>query len=862
MGSLPVIGWQPLSDTGAIMSGAKAYFYRTGTATPKNTYSNKGLTSANANPVVADAYGRFGDVFLLKDEGYRCVLKTSADVTIYTEDEVFASSLAVDEQTRRIAIARSPIDNSAVGDGVTDDAVALQAAITAAGTGVLDLEGKTYRCDSALSLQSGVTVRNGTLDFSACNADDFLLAQGTQGANLLFSGNEDEQQTVLSMAATTGLAAGDLVLLHEQSDLDMGELAILASVSAGVSVTTTLGVVGTYTTADLASIAEITPVTGVRLENLKIIGNTAASGAGNAVTLDKCKGAKLRNVEVTAAKGYGFNVLRSYDVQLSGCRVAGTSFGLRVGQASARVRVSRCSIDAGIVVVGEVTASAVCGITHGVVFDSCVFSDDINFTELSRSVTLSASEFHATTNGKNLYLKGQDLTVTGCRLFNARVSIVPTVPVPARPTGIAITNNQIHATGGTGAIAVDLSSGSMVLGGVVVSGNYIYSNTDDAFVVDASGGGVIRGIAIVGNVFQTSAGSLFSVSGAGAATIDRCVIANNTQETGGLGVECSGGAVFTSLEITGNTLDGAIQFSGSSVSITRGVIRGNIIEDSTTTGISVLNATDLVVADNVVSGTFTTSGISVAGAAGGTRAAVSGNSVTGVAGTNVIGISVVNYDEATIAGNRVGASGEAIDFGISAVNTAASANLVIANNTINGIANTANNAAIRVNGASGQRLTNCVISGNVIDTPEFAIRCVGYVDQLSITGNAINHTDSSGTQAAISLDGTAAGGLTHVAITGNAIKSGSRCITIESYCEAATITGNTLEGATTTNSVVLLSGDAASAVNNFTVCGNAIREGVYGIETANTALGIHDGNSFYSQSTAITTGTITAGDSV
>ena len=92
MAQLFSLSGQTLVDgNGAPYAAAKAYFYETGTTTPKSTYSNAGLTSANANPVVADADGRFGDIYLVAGR-YKVVLATSADVTIDTLDPVDATS--------------------------------------------------------------------------------------------------------------------------------------------------------------------------------------------------------------------------------------------------------------------------------------------------------------------------------------------------------------------------------------------------------------------------------------------------------------------------------------------------------------------------------------------------------------------------------------------------------------------------------------------------------------------------------------------------------------------------------------------------------------------------------------------------
>lgn len=78
---------------GAVLASAKLYFYVTGTTTPLDTFSDAGLSSANTNPVVADSAGFFGDIFLGNGGPYKAVLKTSADVTIFTEDPVYRAKV-------------------------------------------------------------------------------------------------------------------------------------------------------------------------------------------------------------------------------------------------------------------------------------------------------------------------------------------------------------------------------------------------------------------------------------------------------------------------------------------------------------------------------------------------------------------------------------------------------------------------------------------------------------------------------------------------------------------------------------------------------------------------------------------------
>lgn len=78
------------SGTGVAYSGARLFAYITATSTPQNTYSNSTLVTPNANPVVADGDGLFGDIYLDASlPKYKFICKTSVadgDVTLWTVD--------------------------------------------------------------------------------------------------------------------------------------------------------------------------------------------------------------------------------------------------------------------------------------------------------------------------------------------------------------------------------------------------------------------------------------------------------------------------------------------------------------------------------------------------------------------------------------------------------------------------------------------------------------------------------------------------------------------------------------------------------------------------------------------------------
>jgi hypothetical protein len=63
------------------LPGAKLYFYVSGTTTAATTYQNVGLTTAHANPVVADTGGLFPAIWLNSAVTYDVTLKNAAGAT-------------------------------------------------------------------------------------------------------------------------------------------------------------------------------------------------------------------------------------------------------------------------------------------------------------------------------------------------------------------------------------------------------------------------------------------------------------------------------------------------------------------------------------------------------------------------------------------------------------------------------------------------------------------------------------------------------------------------------------------------------------------------------------------------------------
>ncbi len=118
-----------VNDLSDIVPGAKLHTYVTGTpATPLPTYSDPDLAVGheNANPVVADAGGLFGPIYLTPGLGYKFLLTDADDVTIWTQDPIIVNDDA--------GTSTSPYFNVLdYGAGGSDSTAAIQAAIDAAG---------------------------------------------------------------------------------------------------------------------------------------------------------------------------------------------------------------------------------------------------------------------------------------------------------------------------------------------------------------------------------------------------------------------------------------------------------------------------------------------------------------------------------------------------------------------------------------------------------------------------------------------------------------------------------------------------------------------------------------------------------
>lgn len=166
---------RPAFDSNArLIPGAQAWFTLEGTNTPAPIYSDVGLTTPHANPVVANAVGRFPQVYLSEAISYR--------VRIYDDDAVAGVDTPIEEydpyggtyadftfiQSGAGAVPRtgqdklretvSVKDYGATGDGATNDSAAIQAALDSGAREVQLPPGDYLLGDNILRPSSGTRI--------------------------------------------------------------------------------------------------------------------------------------------------------------------------------------------------------------------------------------------------------------------------------------------------------------------------------------------------------------------------------------------------------------------------------------------------------------------------------------------------------------------------------------------------------------------------------------------------------------------------------------------------------------------------------------------------------------------------------
>lgn len=318
---------QFLNDSGLPLAGGYLYFYVAGTTTFTNVYSNVDLTIPQNNPVHLDAAGRMPDPVFVKSNLVKVRLEDSLNNLIWEEDNIIAVNLTSTLQTQLTSIQnafKTPYSEGGVGDGLSNDAAAVQASFDST-AGTVDLAGAVWKCNSPLTLRSNLIVQNGTLDFSSLTGADvsFITGSGTVGNTVNLTANALLGALTLTVTSTAGLSSGDVILISSQANygptFDCGEVVEVLRVDNATQLTLASKLRHVYNIADTAFIRRVIPISNVRFRNVTIVGTTPVSFADLRTGIDLTYARNCEfNVDFQRVFSHGFRLKNCLRVSVSG----------------------------------------------------------------------------------------------------------------------------------------------------------------------------------------------------------------------------------------------------------------------------------------------------------------------------------------------------------------------------------------------------------------------------------------------------------------------------------------------------------------------------------------------------------------
>lgn len=259
-------------------NGCKLYTYSAGTTTPLATYTDYSGGTPNANPVVLDSSG-YGSIFLASGSAYKLKLTTSADVLIWTVDQISGYC-----PSTTCAVNGLTVTNGLLVSGSTltvQTSATSGLGITSSSTGTGSTIAGYFRAGSATGVALQAQNSNAT--------GDAFEVLSTVGTCCIFKVNPTSGTTISSAATiSTSLSINGGTALTTTNQTGTGSLVLATAPSISAPAIT-----GNMTYANTTPVANLTTgpttygLTGTQATNSHIVigGTTLVSGTPSTASI-------------------------------------------------------------------------------------------------------------------------------------------------------------------------------------------------------------------------------------------------------------------------------------------------------------------------------------------------------------------------------------------------------------------------------------------------------------------------------------------------------------------------------------------------------------------------------------------------